>query len=164
MANRSMQAKSLKLKRQRRLFPRSLSADYVPTGKPPNTQVIQEYKERTRSLAFDDEYIDYLVKRASMEKAWPHPGRAEIEAHLQRIKEAAPGLMCVSLLDSKITKVRMFFNESRNRFVLFEDNKLQNFIRTSLVYMDRQRCIRAFQSESVRWVSFSSLRPPCHSD
>lgn len=160
MANRSMQAKSLKLKRQRRLFPRHLSADYVPTGKPPNTQVIQEYKERTRSLAFDDEYIDYLIVRASMEGNYPHPGREEIRAHMQRIQDASPGLTCVTLLNNVITKVRMFYNEKHNRFILFEDNTLHNFVRTSLVYMDRQRCIRAFQSETVRWVSFSSLRPP----
>ena len=72
MVNRTMQAKGLKLKRQKRLFPRHLSADYVPTGKPPNQLVIREMKERAAGLAFDDEYIDYLVKRREMDRQGQH--------------------------------------------------------------------------------------------
>jgi len=51
MANRTMQTKGLKAKRQKRLFPRYLAADYIPTGKPPNMLVMRELKERSRSLA-----------------------------------------------------------------------------------------------------------------
>lgn len=162
MANRTMQAKGLKLRRQRRLFPRHLSADYVPAGKPPNMLVMKELKERTKGLAFDDEYIDYLIKRRQMDEVGQHIsiGRQEVSAHIERIRNTAPALMCVTLTNTVASKVLMFYNEKRDRFILFEDNKLNNFIRTSLVYMDRQRCIRAFQSETVRWVSFSSTSPP----
>jgi len=162
MANRTMAAKRLKLSRQRRLFPRSLSSDYIPTGKPPNMLVMRELKERARSLAFSDEYIDYLVTRRQMDAAGQHisVGRREVMAHILRIQETAPALTCVTLDNTVVRKVQMFYNSERTKFVLFEDNKLDLFIRTSLVYMDRLRCIAAFKSDKVRWVTFSSVLPP----
>ena len=160
--NRTMKAKPVKATRQRRLFPRYLPADYVPTGKPPNMLVMKELKERTKSLAFDDEYIDYLVVRAQMDAQGQHIsiGRQEVAKHIQRIRDIAPALMCVTLSNTVAHKVQMFYNETRDRFILFEDNKLDKYIRTSLVYMDRKRCIAAFKSGKVRWVHFSSVRPP----
>lgn len=166
MANRTMAGKRLKLAKHRRLFPRYLSADYVPAGKPPNMLVMRELKERTKSLAFDDEYIDYLVKRKAMDAAGQHIsiGRQEVATHIARIQNTAPALMCVTIDNTVVRKVQMFYNSERNRFILFEDNKFGNFIRTSLVYMDRKRCLAAFKSDTVRWVTFSSVRPPSVSD
>lgn len=160
MTNRNMQAKSNKAKKQRRLFPRHLSADYIPTGKPPNMLVMKDLKERARSLAFDDEYADYLVRREQLKGMFPHPGREEVEAHIKRIKEVAPSLQCVTICDSIVCKTKLFYNEKHDRFVLFEDNITAGTVRTSMVYMDRKRCIAAWKTDITRWVYFSSVRPP----
>ena len=130
MANRNIEAKRLKMKRQKRLFPRYLAADYVPAGKPPNVEVIREYKERGRSLAFDEDYADYLVHREKLKGMYPHPGREEVEAHIKRIKETAPSLMCVTICNSVLKKAKLFYNEERNRFLIFEDNVLSKTVRS----------------------------------
>jgi len=162
MANRIMQAKGLKAKRQRRLFPRHLAADYIPTGKPPNMLVMKELKERSRSLAFDEEYVDYLVKRKCLDIQGQHisEGRRLVSAHIQRIKDTSPSLTCVTICDTIVRKTLLFYNEERTRFIIYEANRLEKFVRTSMAYMDRQRCIDAWKSDNTRWVYFSSVRPP----
>lgn len=166
MANRTMQTKGLKAKRQKRLFPRHLAADYVPTGKPPNMLVMRELKERSRSLAFDEEYIDYLVKRKFMDMQGQHisEGRRLVSAHIQRIKDTSPSLTCVTICDTVIRKTLLFYNEDRTRFIIYEANRLEKYVRTSMAYMDRQRCIDAWKSDNTRWVYFSSVRPPSEED
>jgi len=156
-----MQAKTLKMKRHKRLFPRSLASDYIPTGKPPNMLVMRELKERSRSLAFDDEYIDYLVKRRLMDAQGQHisEGRRQISAHIQRIKDLAPALMNVALCNSSVQKTLLFYNEERTRFVIYEENHTTKIIQTSMTYMDRKRCIDAWQAGTIRWVRFSSTSP-----
>src|SRR5258705_6664949 len=162
MANQTLQAKGLKAKRQRRLFPRYLAADYIPTGKPPNMLVMRELKERSRSLAFDDEYIDYLVKRKFMDMQGQHisEGRQLVAAHIKRIQETAPAMTCVTICDTLVRKTLLFYNEARNRFILYEANRVEKFVRTSMVYMDRKRFIDAWKSDNARWVYFSSVHPP----
>lgn len=162
MGNRNMEAKGLKLRRQKRLFPRYLAADYVPTGKPPNMLVMNELKERTRSLANSDEYADYLVTRMMMDAQGqhPHPGRQEVKAHIQRIQDTAPALMNVVLMNTKLKKVMMFFPSERNRWIIYEEDFLNKTVQTSMVYMDRARCISAWKEDRIRWVHFSSVRPP----
>ena len=165
MANRNMQGKAAKAKRQRRLFPRNLSASYIPAGKPPNQLVMRELKERSRSLAFDDEYIDYLVKRKGMDQAGQHisEGRRLVSAHIQRIKDTSPSLTCVTICDTLAKRTLLFYNEDRTRFIIYEANRMEKFVRTSMAYMDRQRCIDAWKSDNTRWVYFSSVRPPSDS-
>jgi len=166
MANRTMQAKGLKMKRMKRLFPRYLSASYIPTGKPPNMLVMRELKERSRSLAFDEEYVDYLVKRKFMDMQGQHisEGRQLVAAHIKRIQETAPAMTCVTICDTIVRKTLLFYNEDRTRFIIYEANRLEKFVRTSMAYMDRQRCIDAWKSDNTRWVYFSSVRPPSNSD
>jgi hypothetical protein len=165
MSNSNMRAKADKARRQKRLFPRHLASDYIPTGKPPNMLVMRELKERTRSLAFDEEYIEYLVTRAILDAKGQHisSGRREVSAHIQRIKDTAPALTCVTLSNSVACKAFLFYNEERNRFILFEENKVKKFIRTSMVYMDRKRCLDSWMNDTTRWVYFSSVHPPTKS-
>lgn len=162
MANRTMQAKSLKLKRAKRLFPKYLSASYIPTGKPPNMLVMKELKERSLSLAFDKEYIEYLAVRSAMDSAGQHisEGRRLVSAHIERIRNTAPTMTCVTLCDTLVKKALLFYNEDRTRFLIYEANRLEKFVRTSMAYMNRQRCIDAWKSDTTRWVYFSSVRPP----
>lgn len=158
MANRSMAAKALKLKRQKRLFPRYLSADYIPTGKPPDRFVIQEYKERTRSLAFD---ADYLASLEAKQK-FHHVSykRREVEAHIKRIQELTPHMHCFVLCDMPALKAQCFYNVTRTRYMITEYNHLIHQVRSSMYYSDKLRCVEAWKMDTVRWVEVSSLDPP----
>lgn len=158
MANRTMQAKSLKMKRMKRTFPRYMSADYIPTGAPPNRMVMSEYKERTKSLAFDQKYMDWLETIARF-RGKP-PGKLEAEKAWERIKDACPNLQCVSLEANKVHTVKMFWNQDRTNFILYEENYVGRYIRASIRYQDRDRCIARFKSNQVRWVEFVSSSPP----
>lgn len=157
MANRTMQAKKLKMKRMRRTSPKSYTASYISCGAPPNRLVMGEYKERTRSLAFDDKYLNWL-ETVTRFKNKP-PGKVEAEAAWRRIADACPTLMNVTLEINANRCVKMFFNQERNQFVLYEENYGGHFIRTSIRYQDRGRCIARFKSSQVHWVEFVSSSP-----
>ena len=58
MANRTMAAKALKLKKMKRLFPKQYQANYIPVGRGPNMEVMAGYKERAKGLAFDQKFLD----------------------------------------------------------------------------------------------------------
>lgn len=160
MANRVMAQKAAKAKRQRRLFPKRFSADYIPVGMPPNRLVMQEYKERTRSLAFDDKYLSWL-ETVTRFKNKP-PGKLDVEKAWQRVRDAAPSLMCVTLTHkNNHTKcVKMFFNSERTQFILYEENYVGRFVRASIRYQDGERCKARFLADQVRWVEFVSSSPP----
>lgn len=158
MANRTMQQKSLKLKRQRRLFPKKLSADYVAVGSGPNRYVMSEYKERTRSLAFDQKYLDWL-ETTSRFKNKP-PGKVEAEKTWERIRDACPSLMNVTLVHTQAKCVKMFFNSFGDQYILYEENYIGRYIRASIRYQSRERLLDRFKTDSVRWVEFVSSSPP----
>lgn len=158
MANRSMAAKRLKLKRQKRLFPRKLSADYVPVGTGPDRFVIREYKERTRSLAFDAEFLASLEAKQKFHGV--PPGRLEALEHMKRIENTIPKKECVNIHKTPFLKADLFYNEDRTRFLIYEENYRTRVVRTSMNYNNRERCITAWQEDTIRWVLFSSVSPP----
>lgn len=160
MVNRVMAAKAAKHRRMKRLFPKKLAADYIPVGAPPNRLVMQEYKERTRSLAFDDKYLAWL-ELISRFRGKP-PGKKEAEDAWKRIRDACPALMRfrVSDKDSKIHEVFMYFNSERTNFIIYEENYVGRFIRASIPYQDRERCLARWRSSTVRWVECVSSSPP----
>lgn len=188
MANRSMQQKQLKLKRMKRLFPKSYSADYIHVGSRPGPahELVTQRKDSVRSLAFDAKYGEYLAEAKF--KNVP-PGRVEArEAALRistaegklnhylsvalnempatwaRLKDICPLLMNVVLEDSGIRHVRMFWNASRDKYILLELHHIGRYMRASMVYQDDKRLKERFKSEQVRWVEFVSSSPPKPND
>lgn len=158
MANRVMQAKRAKMVRMKRTFPKHMQASYIPVGAPPNRLVMSECKERTRSLAFDHEYLNWL-ETVTRFKNKP-PGKVEAEATWRRLRDACPTLMNVTLEVNLNRCVKMFYNQERNNFIIYEENYTGRFVRASIHYQDRKRCIDRFKSNTVRWVEFVSSSPP----
>ncbi len=181
------QAKIMKMKRAKRLFPKSYSADYIPVGRGPNQDVMSEYKERSRSLAFSPEYLAFLEVHARFHGK--PPGKLEAEqaaARLAkatgtpsyylsvalnefptawaRIKDVCPMLMNFVIEDTAMRHVRMFRNQMNNRFVLLELHHIGRYMRCSMVYQDRERCLDRFRSNTVRWLEFVSSSPPKPTD
>lgn len=164
MANRNMAAKAAKARRQRRLFTKQYAASYVPVGRQPNQEIINGYKERAKSLAFDEEFWDNLglvghyngitpARKAALDR------RTEIIRQIKRVEELAPALMCFTIVKSSVHRARVFFNSERTCFVLMYENYKEKTIRTSMTYLDKRRLVEDFQRDKLRWVEFGELPP-----
>ncbi len=166
MANRTMQAKSLKLKRQRRLFPKQYCSDYIAVGGGPNREVMGEYKERSKSLAFDAKYLEFLEAHARFKNV--PPGKHEANVRLakmkledysltwQRIQEAAPNLQHVVLIHKLHKRVSMYYNQERTQFILWEEDFAHCTARASIRYQSRERLLERLRNDDVKWVGFVS--------
>lgn len=181
------QAKIMKMKRAKRLFPKSYSSDYISVGRGPNKDVMSEYKERSRSLAFSPEYLAWL-ETVTRYRGKP-PGKLEAEQAIERlhnaktnpsfylsvvlnempstwarIKDVCPSLINFVIEDSQLRHVRLFRNQMNDRFILLELHHVGRYMRSSMVYQDRERALARFQSDTVRWVEFVSSSPPKSED
>ena len=60
MPNRTLQAKELKRKKQRRLFPKQLGAGYISVGSRFNKELASVSRGRVSGRAFDEEFNRYI--------------------------------------------------------------------------------------------------------
>jgi hypothetical protein len=183
MANRAIESKRMKLKSWRRSLPKNYEASYIPVGRGPNREVMAQYKESSRSLAFDAEYLAWL-ETVTRFRGIP-PGRVEAREAAERIRNAkvqpsyylsvvlnempqtwarikdiCPMLMNVVLEDSMVRHVRMFWHSDRKHYILLELHHIGRFMRASMVYQDGERAKARLKSDTVRWVEFVSSSPP----
>lgn len=132
MANRTMQQKTLKLKKARRVFPKRYSSDYVSVGMPPNKAVMSEYKERTKSLAFDEDYLRYLDAKTRFKGV--SPGRVEARERALKLREEIPDLLFVVYLENVYQRVRIYFNSQKNVAIVEHFDKKRMIVRKSICY------------------------------
>ena len=157
MANRTMQAKALKLKRQRRLFPKNYAADYIPCGAGPDKFLMREHKLRTKSLAFDDAYMKRLEERQRF-KGVP-AGRYEVLKRLKMLEETfGADYHFVNLRNDNQQLVQLFYNSERTAFAIVETDFENLVVRMSMKYMDKERCIATWKSNKLRWVQADPLK------
>ena len=170
MANRTMAAKALKLKKMKRLFPKQYQANYIPVGRGPNMEVMAGYKERAKGLAFDQKFLDFL-EMCSRFKGKP-PGKVEAEAAIRRILEVVPQDMSFTLIRNVFQWARVFFNSEKTCFILLHENYKEGRVRTSMTYHSKDNIIRAWNMDRIRWVEVRPIKditteasaPPLRSD
>lgn len=169
MANRSMAAKAMKMKRARRTFPKSYCSDYIPVGMPANRLVMGEYKERARGLAFDSAYLQWLEDTARFKGKTPC--RVEVEAHIRRIESIAPAKMCFKLMENGTIRVRCFFNSEKTHWIIMEEDFKKGHVRTSMSYSSKDSIVYAWKKDTIRWVEITHksisrevLAPPLSTD
>lgn len=157
MANRAMQAKALKLKKQKRLFPKSYSADYIKCPGNLDRTLMAEAKQRAKGLAFDDKYMEYIEQKQRF-KGVPW-GRFEVLQQLQLLRTyLGDDLQYVVLKQTDTTKVQLFYNSERTTFLILEVSYVEAVARMSMKYMDRERCIQTWRQQKLRWVAVQPLR------
>ena len=154
MANRSMEAKKIKMKNAKRLIPKSYSSDYIPVGLPPNREVMSGYKDRARGLAFDAKYMEWLENSFQRFKCKP-PGRVEVEAHIRRLEVTVPQLLFFKLMENSAIRARCFFNSEKSIFVIMEEDFKKGEVRTSMTYSSKDNIIYAWRKQKLRWVVFT---------
>lgn len=132
MTNRTIQQKVLKIRKARRKFPKRYSADYISVGMPPNTSVMQEYRDRTKSLAFDDDYLRYLDAKTKFKNV--PPGRVEARERAMKLQEVLPAPLFIVYLDNVYQRVRIYFNSTKTVAIVEHFDKKRMVVRQSIQY------------------------------
>lgn len=132
MTNRTIQQKMVKLKKARRRFPKRYSANYVSVGMPPNAAVMHEYRDRTRSLAFDDDYLRYLEAKTRFKGVTP--GRVEARERAMKLQEVLPAPLFIVYLENVYQRVRIYFNSAKTVAIVEHVDKKKMVIRKSIQY------------------------------
>lgn len=157
MANRTMKAKALKERRQRRAWAKPLS---IAGGQRPNRGVIQEYKERTCLLGVPEYEIDELIRilygRDPIVSV--PPGKVEIAETLKRLKNIIPQLLFFVHHDNSYQRVVVFFNSSKTCWVIAHTNKRRKVTLTSMEYGDKERALAQFERGKTVWVHLEPVK------
>lgn len=155
MANRSMEAKRLKIKKMKRLAPRRYSADYISTGAPPNRIVMSEYRMRTKSLAFDPAYLAYLEAKAPFKNV--SPGKLEIRKTLERMQaEGYADKVGYSILSNSIQKVMIYRNNDHTLFRICHEHFRNRTVRWSIEYKSKEIAETRWNMDRVVWVELKT--------
>lgn len=157
MANRTMQQKALKAKRQRRAWAKPLS---IAGGQRPNRGVIQEYKERTNSLGVPEYEIDELIRKLYGREPIQGvpPARTEILAQLERLKKIVPELLFYVYHENSTQRTVIFFNAQKTCWVIGYTNKKTKITLTSMEYGSKDRAIHQFVNDKTVWVHVEPLK------
>lgn len=174
MANRTMQAKAMKLRRQIRRPPRRMSDD-VPgafekhSGTPiparlkaegvrapmaPIKDILQIYKNSAKSLEHDPHEDDLLIIRYYGRVTFPGipPARKEVLEHIARIRQVSEELQSFEILRTAVHRARVFYNPTKTKFIISYENFKEGVIRTSMTYQFRQNLIDDFRQDKLIWV------------
>lgn len=155
MANRSMQAKMLKLKKQIRKLPKPYQHVYFTEGKTKDPRdyeldpdksvypVTTKYRVRARTLGEEEP-----------PPAFPNcqPGRVEALAHLKRIRSAVPDMISFVLLKNSRLRTTLFRDSPQTIFVIMEEDLRSGRVFSSMTYSDRGRIISHWKNNTLRGV------------
>jgi hypothetical protein len=159
MANRTMQQKSMKLRRERRAWAKKYSMQSQVTG--PNRGVLQEYKERACGLGVSEFEIDETIKR--LYKRDPihgiAAGKVEVLQTLAELKKRVPDLLSFVVMDNCFHRVVCMFNSEQTRYSLAHTDKRKHLLRTSREYYSKKQALEYWTADKVTWISEVSAPP-----
>lgn len=151
MANRTMAAKRLKMKRQRRAWAVPLSRS---SGMNPNRIVINEYKDRARGLMLEDDISDSVIQKHahSMQHSAALKRQAELELKLDtQLRFRGPG-PCNNLEESWV-----YFNSQQTVYCIVHTDKKLGIARRSIAYSCKEILITKWNMRKTTWVELRSL-------
>lgn len=154
MANRSMQAKTLKLRRQRRAWAKPYSRI---KGLQPNLTMLQQAKNAAKGLAISDEDAEILYQaifhRASA-KGIP-PGRYEV---LKLLANANADIteFNFKLIENAHQSAYVHWSGDKSKWMIVHCNKRTRVFRRSIVYPSKVIAVTSWNTSSVRWVEVIS--------
>ncbi len=142
MANSVMAAKTVKMKRMRRAWARSLSHK---GGFEPNREVIKEYALRARGLGEEGPIVDYGIQPGKLEAL---KRQAELEAELPNGCDnrviGPTGVDC--LQESWI-----YFTSRKDCFVLVHRDLEQGIERKSVTFSTKELLIMVWEGGAIPW-------------
>lgn len=166
MANRTMQQKVQKMKRQRRAWARTLSRrGYMQ----PNRDVINEYKHHAQGLALNEAEIDDAVRRMRIKDGETNPQKREFDAkpRLDALRRQAQlEAMLPDGCDLKFSgptvpdiyqETLIYFNSKKTKFVLVLRDLEQRIERISIVFSSKELLVMCWEMDRVNWVEKRSI-------
>lgn len=161
MVNRTLQAKTLKLKRQKKARPRYLQMDYGymkarstvdnKARLPPDAQALFAYANQVK-VSSDYQHQQELVAHI-LQALYPHqfelPAKAEVNRHLL-------------VVNGRFQKVALVSN-GRDCFAFFEWLKIPGIARRSITYSSLERAMAVFKLNKITWketIHVPNVEPP----
>jgi hypothetical protein len=152
MPARWLQAKTIKLKKQRRAWARPLS---VKSGIQPNRDVIKQYQETAKGLG-----------KLIAEVRFPNvaPGRKEImdrlkdDDFLREIIYDIKDPFFVNIVDNARHRCRLYFNSGMSCFILQYMQWDKGRAKISISYPSSTRALEVWNTENVIWKKEYSIR------
>jgi hypothetical protein len=146
MANRAMQAKRLKMARERRAWAKAYQRR---TPKPPNREAIQHYAAHARGLE-DNQFVDSpppkisakQKQQALLELMMP------IDCDMSVRGPTVPDIFQESLI---------YFNPTKTKFVLVIKDLEQKLERISIVFSSKELLIMCWEMDRVCWIGNRSI-------
>lgn len=156
MANRTMQAKTMKMKRMRRAWAKPYN---IPSDIRPNIEVLSDYQMRAKGLAFSDaeqeELYRMYFKRASFKGV--SPPRKEVLDTLIKVREVSPAMLFFNVIDNCYQRARMYFNSQKSQWILVHEDYIRCNLRRSTIYRTKETLEIAWNTNRVIWVERSKL-------
>ena len=152
MVNRVIEAKVLKMKKERRRRPK---LNPVKKSFRPNKDVLSEYRERTRQLGVDEKEIDDWIKvlfGRPVFKGVP-PERKAVLDLLSELREKEMEYLSFSLIQNEIQWCRCYFNSQRTCVILVHADFRTGKLRRSIEYGSIDRAVSRWKDYKVRWLS-----------
>ena len=157
MANRTMQQKGSKLRRQRRAWAKPLSR---ASGITPNRGVLGDYKERALGLGVDENEINELIKKLYGREAIEGiaAGRAEVLELMRELKQRVPEMLFFNVLNNCFHHVVCFFNSQKTCYVIAHTDLRKMTTKRSMEYDSKERILHQYYHDKIVWVSCVSIQ------
>lgn len=144
-------------KRRKRKLPRGVpkrwSSQMVKGGLGPNSVVLAEYKERTKSLRVSA-WAHFFGQSET-----PPPERLKVIKRLEQIMNDVPPERNILIFNSGLRTIRLFFNQTYDCWFFMERNRHK--VRTSITYLTKARAMECYSLNKIIWVeTVSTLSVP----
>ncbi len=165
MVNRVLAAKTLKLKRQKRLFPKKYEAGYIPVGgiKDGSKSVLAGLmRGRVSGKAFDDSFNKYVdSKYGNFNAAGSrHPGAIAAEEAALRITQQDDKHWPIKfkIISNNYQRAMCYAASGMNCFVIVHEDFKRRTVKRSITYSSKERILAKFYSDKITWVSSEPLK------
>lgn len=145
MGNRVLQAKTRKLKRQRRAWARPLS---IRSGIQPNREIIRQYQNTAKGLGLE------IAKAIYPNVA---PGKVDIRDRADEILRQFNDPLCWTYMENTEIRIRIFFNSQRNKNIVQYVNWTTKMVYISKPYLCADDAIYLFSRELIEWTTVKPL-------
>lgn len=160
-----MQQKLQKMRKARRSHLKGYTM-HRGNRKPPNKDVIKEYKERAKGIGIDEVFID-----AHMRAFWPDhnperrnsPGRIEALHKAQILRDAQNAIeeveRCVEVFANERRAMHLYFARGNGPAFFIERDFILGRFRRSEEYRDANSARTHYQMRAIRWYEYRPIPP-----
>lgn len=153
MANRTMAAKALKLRRQNRALPRTLTINRKGASGP-NRVVLDEYKQRAASLGYEEANAWFVRCDGKItNEGWNMlaAGKQDIRDRSAEILRRFDNPLFVEHVSNPSQRIRIYFNSRQDEVIVQQMHFLQRVVRLSFCFTSIDDAYYALKQDIVPW-------------